>query len=189
MSWFESLWTRIIELWPFVKVRVWERATRQRFWVWDRKRWWWPIGRGVRVDELSAGVHWAPLWITEVDSEPVVEQTMNLPTQSVTTADGISVSFSTNIVYEVEDVVKATTAVTNFERSAQALAMMHLARRIRAKEWKWLIDNQDDLEKSLKDTLTTRFKGWGVRVVAVGLTDMVSALQLRNFADPGITIN
>lgn len=111
----------------------------------------------------------------------VVPTVINLVTQSVTTKDGKEVSFSANVEFEVTNAVDNHTKVSDFEKSLRNAAMSHLAKRIRAWTYSELMEGQTALEASLRTTLTTYVKDWGVRINAVGLTDMVLAKQYRLF--------
>jgi hypothetical protein len=66
----------------------------------------------------------------------------------------------------------------------EGLAMVHLAQKVRDYTWPELVAHQKDLERSLKNTLTTRVKKWGVEIVEVGLTDLVRSRSYRLFGDP-----
>jgi regulator of protease activity HflC (stomatin/prohibitin superfamily) len=113
-----------------------------------------------------------------------VEQVYNLPTQSITTKDDVTVTFSANIRFRISDVLLNLTEVHNFEASLEGAAMVHLAQRVRAWSWKELVENQKKLETSLADTLTTRVKRWGVEILEVGLTDLVKGKVYRFYGDP-----
>lgn len=179
MNFLDSLFGHLREGWPFVRITPWERGIRIRYWGIPWTRW-----KAVTVQVLGPGVHFAFWWFEEILTESVVQQVRNLPTQSVTTKDDIAVSFSTNVSYEVVDVEANLTQVHDFETSMVNLAMMHLSERVRDKTWEDLLHNMDDLERSLKGTLTTRVKPWGVRIVDVTLTDLVRARAYRLLGDP-----
>jgi regulator of protease activity HflC (stomatin/prohibitin superfamily) len=53
--------------------------------------------------------------------------------------------------------------------------------------WPELLAEQTDLEKSLRGTLTTRAKEWGVKITQVGITDLVKARQFRHFGELSTT--
>lgn len=174
MNWLDALLTRLAQLWPFERIRPWQRAVRTTFVPF----------RGVRVVVLEPGIVRALWFFDALDIRDVQEDTYNLPTQSVTTKDDVAVSLSANFVYEIEDVRAAVCDVRQFDASLQDLAMVHLAERIRELTWDELRAGQDKLEQSLKGTLTTRAKRWGVTIIRVGLTDLVKARQFRHFGDP-----
>lgn len=175
MSWIEALVANIKELFaflaPFRIIKIYERGVVLRF--------------GIPHRVMEPGWNWLwPFKIEDVAEVVVVEQTMDLMVQSVTTTDDVSATFSVNLVYCVSDPVAYHTAVTDFDRSAEGYARLHLAKRVRDKTWRDLLDDQKALEASLKGTLSTRLKPWGAEVVDVGFTDLTRAKPFRLFQDP-----
>jgi regulator of protease activity HflC (stomatin/prohibitin superfamily) len=135
--------------------------------------------KGLYLRTLDPG-WWVRIpYVDDVEDVTVVDDVLDLPVQSITTKDGHMVSFSANIAYEIVDVHKMYCRVQDFETSLSRAAMNHLARKVRDWTWDELMLNQRDLEKSLRDTMTTRVKEWGVKVLDVGLTDLVQAQQYR----------
>lgn len=175
MNWIDALLSRIAELWPFARVRTWERGVRFRYWPWLKE---------PSIEEVGPGVWFAFWWFEEVMSESVVQQTKNLPTQSITTKDDVSVSFSMNFLYEVTDIRAKFTKVHDFEESLVNLAMIHLAKRVRRVPWEYLRGHQATLERRIRRAIERQANQWGVKIVDVGLTDMVKAKQWRVYGDP-----
>lgn len=175
MSWIEALVANIKELIaffaPFRIVKVYERGVVLRL--------------GVPHRVMGPGWNWMwPFRIEHVEEISVVEQTMDLMVQSITTKDDVGVTFSVNLVYTVTDPTLHHTAVQDFAKSAEGYARLHLAKRVRDKTWRELLDGQKALEASLQGTLSTRLKPWGAEVVDVGFTDLTRAKAFRMFQDP-----
>ena len=173
MSWIEAILSRVAQLWPFSRVLPWQRAVRSTFV---------PFG-AVRVTVLQPGIARSIPWFDDLQIRDVQEDSYNLATQSVTTRDDVAVTFSASFVYEIEDVRAAVVNVREFADSLQDLAMLHLSERIRELTWAELLDGQKELERSLRGTLTTRAKDWGVKISRCGLTDFVKARQFRHFGE------
>lgn len=175
MSWIDAIISNLKELVaffaPFRIIKVYERGVVLRF--------------GVPHRVMEPGWNWLwPLNIEYVQEIVVVEQTMDLMVQSITTKDDISATFSVNLVYCVVDPTLYHTAVTDFDRSAEGYARLHLAKRVREKSWAELLEDQKALEASLKGTLSTRLAKWGAEVVDAGFTDLTKARPYRLFMDP-----
>jgi regulator of protease activity HflC (stomatin/prohibitin superfamily) len=177
MNWLEALLTRAERLWPWTRVKPWQRAVRATYI---------PFGT-VRVAVLMPGIARHVWFFDELEIRDVQEDTWNLPTQSVTTKDDVAVTFSANFAYEIDDVKASVVNVREFQSSLQDLGMMHLAKRVRDMTWPELLAEQTDLEKSLRGTLTTRAKEWGVKITQVGITDLVKARQFRHFGELSTT--
>lgn len=174
MTWIDAIVSNLLAvvkfITPFRIIRQYERGVVFRL--------------GLLHRTMEPGLHWHwPFRIEEVEELSVSEQTKNLLSQSVTTSDGVAVTFSVNIVYDIVDAAKTFTEVQDFEESLEGAAMIHLARRIRSWTWDELLSNQKDLEDSLEGTLTTRVKKWGARIITVGITDLTRAKPFRIFGD------
>lgn len=157
---------------PFRVVRSYQRAVR--FWL------------GRPGPALEAGIWWAIPGLLTIEIVDTRADTTNLPTQTVTTQDGKSVTFSANVEFEIVDPVAYLTGVQQFDFSLTNIAMSHLAKRVRAWTWNELVAEQRALELSLRDTMTTRAKKWGVQVNDVGLTDLTPAKTIRFYGDSPI---
>lgn len=176
MSWVEAILSRVADLWPFVRVGVWQRGVRTTFLPWG----------GVKVTVLAPGAHRCLWWIERVTLQTTAEQVHNLPTQSITCRCGTAATLSANFAFEVTDAEAAANNVFDLGDSLQGLAMMQIAKKCRDWTWVELSERQADLERSIRDTLTTRAKEWGIKITAVGLTDLVQARAYRLFGDPPV---
>lgn len=171
---FENLLQTILDnlmaLLPFVIIRSYEMGCR------------WTLGRNPRP--LEPGLHWRIYLYHSIDTVIVVDDVIELPTQSVITKDEKLVCFKAVVGYRIADVVKHCNSVTDFTESTKALAKQHLAKRVRENSLSDLISDLNKLEKSLSATLTTKFKDWGTDVTTVGFTDFAEVpTQVRIFQD------
>jgi regulator of protease activity HflC (stomatin/prohibitin superfamily) len=178
MSWVEAILSRLADLWPFVRIARFQRGVRTTHIPF----------RGIRVDVLEPGVHGCLWFFQQIQEQTVVEQVYNLPTQSVTCKDGTQVTVSANFAFDITDAEAAALNVFDLQDSLQGLAMMQIARKLRDWTWDELMAHQTDLERSIRDTLTTRAKEWGVRITAVGITDLVKARAYRLYHDGSTTM-
>lgn len=163
IDWLLSIWKELV---PVSIVESWEAGVRFR--------------RGVpETEQLMAGVWFFVPFFDRIEVIPTRARFIDLPVQSVTTADGVEVALSANIGYEITDAVKAYTEVHDYEESLARLAAGHLHRRIHAWRYEELVASLGELEKSLEGTLTTRSKRWGIVIRDVGITDLVRARAYR----------
>lgn len=163
IDWLLTIWKEII---PVVVVEAWQQGIRFR--------------RGVpQAKPLGAGIWWFVPFFDRIEVIPARQRFIDLPVQSVTTADGIDVALSANIGYEITDAVKAYTEVHDYEESLSRLAAGHLHRRVHGWTYVELMAGLGKLEASLEGTLTTRSKKWGILICDVGITDLVRARAYR----------
>ena len=165
LDWLTALWDRVTFA---CIIESWEQGVRFR--------------RGKPEDApLPAGLwfHWP--FVDRIEVLPIMARYIDLPTQSVTTADDQTVTFSANICYEIENAVLAYTEIHDLEDYMARASMGHLHGKIH--EWSLadLMAHLKDLEKSLEGTLQTRVKRAGIKVLDVKLTDMVKSRQFRLF--------
>ena len=166
----EIVLNNLMALFPFVIVRSYQRGVR------------WVFGKNPK--ELMPGFHWKIWLLHQVETINVVDEVVNLPVQSVITADKKLVCFSVNIGFRIDDAVKHMCGVQDFQESTAGLAMTHLAKRVREKTLADLISDLGTIEKSLSGTLTTRFQDWGTTVFSVGFTDFAEVpYQIRLFTE------
>ncbi len=156
---------KLYEVWPLRVVRSYQKGVP--FWL------------GEVGEEKGAGVYAFVPFFGAFEIVDVVEDVIDLPSQSITTKDGKMVTFSANVSFEVVDAVALWTQVQDFGENLSRVACGHLALKIREWTWDELQEGQRKLELSLRDTLTTRVKPWGVRVLECRLTDCVQAKQFR----------
>src|SRR3569833_3686805 len=144
----EQFYANILSLAPFLIVKSYQRGVR------------WTIGRNPK--ELMPGPRWRVPVMHSVMLFDVVDEVIDLPIQSVITADKKLVCFSVNVAFRVVDVVQHACNVQDFFESTAGTAQTHLAKRVREKPLDELErpEGLKDLETKLRDTLTTKMKRW-----------------------------
>jgi regulator of protease activity HflC (stomatin/prohibitin superfamily) len=163
------LFGKLYLLWPLRIVHSYQQGVR--FWL------------GRDVAELGPGLYIFPPFLGSIELVDVAEDVITLPVNSIATLDGRSISFSANIVFRIRSARKKYTKVQDFSTSLDALASGHLSACVRAQTWEAIHDNQDALEAEMRRVLNRTVRKWGVRIVAVHVTDMVEAKQYRLFGD------
>lgn len=173
-TWLAAVLNNLMVLLPFVIVRSYQRGVR---WV-----------LGVNPVELEPGFHWKVWLYHQVEIIDVVDEVIELPIQSVITADEKLVCFSVNIGFRIVSAVDHFCNVHDFLEATAGMAMTHLAKRVRQETLVDLVADLNKLEKSLESTLTTRLRGWGTAVFSVGFTNFAEIpTQLRVFTDGNST--
>lgn len=144
----------------------------------------WRLGR--KPQEIGPGPHWRIPIYHKIMKFDVVDEVMDLPVQSVITKDNKAVCFSVNIAFRIADVVAHACGVQDFFESTAGAAMTHLAKRVRERTLEELEQPEglSKLERSLRDTLTTKMRAWGTEVQDVGFTNFVAnPRMMRLFID------
>lgn len=163
-------------LWPLLPFRI----VRSDEWGVRWRKW------GAVAEIIRPGFVWCWYVVHQFERMSNGEAVLDLPTQSVVTADEYAVCLSGIVNWRVVDPVKAYCNVDNLEASLRGVALRHLSKNIRKRKYTETVKNMDALEASLRRTLETRCKHWGVEITDVGLSDFVHATQqVRLFQDAG----
>lgn len=165
-------------LWPIYAVRVYQRGIRFRHWPSKED--------DARAEELGPGLHWGMWIIEDIEIINIAPDPQKLSPQSLTTADDRSITVRATVLYEITDAVAAYTAINDYTDSMDDIAENHIAKKVRAWTWEELRAGQKDLEESLKGTLSTRMKPYGIKILEAGLAELVQCEQQRHF---GVALN
>lgn len=146
------------------------------------------LKRGVVAGTLGPGVYFGVVMLWTVEVFDVAEQGMNLPNQTVTTADGRAVTFSSNLSYTIDDAGKFYTVVQDLDNTLIYEAMRHAAKAIRVDDYDTVVGDQDAVEGVVFRSLSRRVAEWGVCLTGYGLTDFVEATTFRVIGDPSLIV-
>lgn len=172
MNIIQILFDNLSQLLPFQIIMSYHHGVRWTF--------------GLKPKALKPGIHWRIPGIHTISTVGNVPEVIDLPTQSVTTPSGKSLTFSANIGFIVTDPVAHFCAVYNFDASLKAAAATYLSQAVRLKNLTDVKPEQlTGLEIELVTMLTERLRGWGTEITHVGFTDFVQTRPaLRLYVDP-----
>lgn len=146
--------------------------------------------RGKHVKEIKPGLMlWWPFW-TEIMTYPVVRQSVDLPSQTLTTNDGVPVTVGCVVVYTVDDVVTALTKQWDLSDTVQDLCAAAVCEFVTSKEFAWINGNRTIAKRHLTKEVVTVLSEYGVAVQGAWLTDfaktkVISLLGEGTYADYG----
>jgi regulator of protease activity HflC (stomatin/prohibitin superfamily) len=142
--------------------------------------------RGKRVKEVRPGLFMYWPAITEVEVIPVVRQSIDLPSQVLTTKDAKSVMVSAVFVIEIVDIVKALgeswDIVDIIMETGGAAVVESVSKRTKNEMMKCLCG---ELRQELTRKARKLLRPYGVRVIEGRLTDYSECLVVRNVSDMG----
>ena len=133
----------------------------------------------VRSDEKMPGIHWKLPWVDHVITETVVEQTLNLPAQSLITKDKKSVACKGLIKFEVSDVVALTCNVLNCRDAMGDITCAEIKQLISQTNFQDVSSNVIDRKITKKIKHIVKF--YGINILKITLTDVDSIRSLRIF--------
>lgn len=139
--------------------------------------------RGKLAKEIRPGLmlYW-PIW-TDFILYPAVRQSLNLPSQTLTTKDGRSITTSAVLVYEVNDMLKALTVQHDLDDTLRDISLAAVREHDQARTFDEL-RCEDGAE--LRDTIRRRVQKYGVRVCDAWVTDFAET-RVLTLVSPGST--
>lgn len=116
-------------------------------------RWWWPM--------------WWPFW-TEMHTYPVVRQTHDMASQTLTTVDGETITVAGVIVYRIDDLEKALTSQWDLEDTIRDISTLAMAEFVTGTSFH---DVQHEDGRALKTAIQGPLAQYGIGVEKAGIAD------------------
>jgi membrane protease subunit HflK len=152
---------------PFVIIEEWNGAVQLRF--------------GIFYKILKPGIHFKIPFFDSIIECPVITQSINLPSQTLTTLDDTSVVLKSIIRYRVIDVRNYLLGVMHANDVLIDTTQGIIRDVVEITDWDDLVNVNDTITKEVK-----RFvKKWGIEVEAVTITDLGIVTSYRVFGDEG----
>lgn len=135
---------------------------------------------GSKVVELKSGWHFYWPLTTEVEVLPVVRQTHNLVTQTLTTKDDKSVIVGAVVIYEINDVIAAKGESWDIDDTVSDITQLAVLKVVNT----WAYDdlkNQlyDKVENELSIETRRQLKPFGIKVIRCGISDFAPCRVIR----------
>ena len=154
-----------MDMLPFVIVEQWNGSVQLRF------------GKFIKV--LYPGIHFKIPFFDSVIETPVITQSVNVPSQTLTTLDEQSIVLKSIIRYRVSNV---RTYLLNVMHATDVLidTTQGMIRDIvELTTWNGLVDVNHQITEEVKDFVMK----WGIEVEAVTITDLGIVKSFRIFGD------
>ncbi len=130
---------------------------------------------------LQPGVHWVIPYFHEYAHVDCAYQEIDCELQTVETEDGVAVTFSANVGFEIVDSATAWTVVYHLDTTLERAARGAFARLVATYSYADLHETRDDIVDQAREALEDLTADWGIRIVRVRLTDFVRTKQYRLF--------
>ena len=154
-----------MDMLPFVIVEQWNGSVQLRF------------GKFIKV--LYPGIHFKLPFFDSIIECPVITQSVNVPSQTLTTLDEQSIVLKSIIRYRVSNV---RTYLLNVMHATDVLidTTQGMIRDIvELTTWNGLVDVNHQITEEVKDFVIK----WGIEVEAVTITDLGIVKSFRIFGD------
>ena len=133
--------------------------------------------RGKEVIEILPGLYWHWPLVTDVIDLAVKRQTVNVPTQTIYAACGLSISAGCVVVFEITDIIKALYETWEIDETIADEAESLLAQVI--SKIKSIDIDIKDLNKELTTEMRKRLSSYGVTIKRANIRDFAPSQVFR----------
>lgn len=155
------------ELLPFVIIEQWNGAVQLRF------------GKYIKV--LYPGIHFKMPFFDSIIETPVITQSVNLPSQTLTTLDEQSIVLKSIIRYKVSNIQIYLLGVMHANDVLIDTTQGIIRDVVEMTTWNDLVDVNSQITNEVKEFVVK----WGIEVEAVTITDLGIVKSFRIFGDEG----
>jgi regulator of protease activity HflC (stomatin/prohibitin superfamily) len=150
---------------PFVIIEQWNGAVQLRFGKWVRN--------------LSGGIYFKIPFFDSIIECPVITQSVNLPSQTLTTLDDESIVLKSIIRYRVSNIQTYLLGVMHANDVLIDTTQGIIRDVVEMTTWNDLVDVNSQITNEVKEYVVR----WGIEVEAVTITDLGLVKSFRIFGD------
>ena len=154
-----------MDILPFVIVEQWNGAVQLRF------------GKFIKV--LYPGIHFKIPFFDSIIECPVITQSVNLPSQTLTTLDDESIVLKSIIRYKVSNIQTYLLSVMHANDVLIDTTQGIIRDVVERTTWNDLVDVNETITNEVKEYVVR----WGIEVEAVTITDLGIVKSFRIFGD------
>jgi len=155
------------QLMPFFIIEEWNAGVHLRY--------------GKYINTLNSGIHFKIPFFDSIMETPVITQSVNLPSQTLTTLDEQSIVLKSIIRYRVNDVRTYLLSVMHANDVLIDTTQGMIRDVVELTTWDDLVDVNETITNKVKDYVVK----WGIEVEAVTITDLGIVKSFRIFGDDG----
>jgi regulator of protease activity HflC (stomatin/prohibitin superfamily) len=154
-----------MDILPFVIVEQWNGAVQLRY------------GKFIKV--LYPGIHFKIPFFDSIIECPVITQSVNLPSQTLTTLDDESIVLKSIIRYKVSNIRTYLLGVMHANDVLIDTTQGMIRDVVELTTWDDLVDVNETITNKVKEYVVR----WGIEVEAVTITDLGIVKSFRIFGD------
>lgn len=153
------------QMMPYVIIEEWNAGVHLRYGKW--------------IKSLGAGIHFKIPFFDNIIECPVITQSVNLPSQTLTTLDEQSIVLKSIIRYKVNNVRTYLLGVMHANDVLIDTTQGIIRDVVEMTTWDDLVDVNSQITNEVKEFVTK----WGIEVEAVTITDLGIVKSFRIFGD------
>ena len=153
------------QLMPWVIIEEWNAGVHLRFGKW--------------INTLYGGLHFKIPFFDNIIETPVITQSVNLPSQTLTTLDEQSIVLKSIIRYKVSNIRTYLLGVMHANDILIDTTQGIIRDVVEMTTWNNLVDVNETITNEVKEYVVR----WGIEVEAVTITDLGIVKSFRIFGD------
>lgn len=122
---------------------------------------------GKNVSRLEPGLHFFFPGLQEIEKWVVVQQSLDCGTQPLETRDGVPISLSVNLDYEIRDAVLMRTKFQNFDVTLRNIARGIIGEWVITRTYADIASAVEDMPGSVREAIAKKVSGSGVKIHVV----------------------
>jgi len=154
-----------MDMLPFVIIEQWNGAVQLRY------------GKFIKV--LSPGIHFKIPFFDSIIECPVITQSVNLPSQTLTTLDEESIVLKAIIRYKVSNIQTYLLGVMHANDVLIDTTQGIIRDVVEMTTWPGLVEVNSKITNEVKEYVVR----WGIEIEAVTITDLGLVKSFRIFGD------
>lgn len=179
MNWLQPLWDFLQQFNPLEMVYQYNWAVRFTNGTCEPK-------------PLKTGLNWRVPFLQSIVEMARVPEVKQFDTQTIGTHDGKTVTIAANVEILIVDPVALQTKIYRWEDSLRGEITGHLTERINGQSYDDVMLNGGlaKLQTSLRNTLTTKVKDWGLKIERVTFNEFSPTAQaVRLYSDQPLRLS
>jgi len=136
---------------------------------------------GEYVQTLGPGryLFWKQMGKVRVQQVDLRETVLDVGGQEIMTGDKVTLRLNAQVTYRVTDPHRSVTALENLSQSLYRETQLALREIIGAYQLDALLEGKDRLAGEMEHTLTRRAPEFGVRIIGVGIRDLILPGEMK----------
>lgn len=164
MGWLQPIFDFLRQFWPFEIVYSYEQGVR--FWC------------GNDTKELEPGLYMFVPFFGAIEKMNVRPDVLRLANQDITTKDGVGITVSANMLYEIHDARAAYVNVQNVTDNIMDACRTAISQEVRRHTYAELVADQEVVENAVADRVADAAADWGVQIHRVNFADFIKTRAL-----------
>lgn len=159
MSWIQAIFDFLRQFWPFEIVHSYEAGVR--FWL------------GNDTKELDPGLYMFVPFFGSIAKMHIRPDVLWLANQDLTTQDGIGITVSSTLLYEINDARAAFVNVQNVEDNIMDACRAAISQEVRVRAYDALLAEPEAAEDAIADRVATATADWGVQIHRINFASFI----------------